>query len=754
MSVIDRGLRLLPLLAVLCTVLPASAEEELPAYGRFQFDDYEREHWAFVPVVRPDVPQVADQDWVRTPIDAFILAELEDDELVPAADADRLTLLRRVYFDLIGLPPTPDEQAAFLQDDSPDAYERVVDDLLARPQYGERWARHWLDVVRYAESNGYERDNPKPHAWRYRDYVIRAFNEDKPFDRFLIEQLAGDELPDSNAETQIATTFLRLGLWDDEPADPVVDRYDQLDDVLDATATTFMGLSIRCARCHDHKYEPLSQRDYTRMLAIFEPLQRPRDGRTDLDRHVGTADELATYRDGMAQADTKVSQLQQQIDTMRSAIQERALSGATELPEEVVAALRTPVDERSQEQEKLIAEHRPHLEEEMQRSMAEDERVQLAAWDEEIGSTNAARPEEPPRAYIWYEDGPSAPVAHLFERGDPHQPRDEVPVGHPAVLVDAPPPSAEPTDHSTGRRLQLARWLASIDHPLTARVFVNRLWQHHFGVGMVGTVNDFGLMGDAPTHPELLDWLASELMTGQWRVKPLQRMIVTSHAYRVAAVPADQNDGRDAEGEKLSLWRPRRLEAEAIRDAMLAASGDLNLQAGGPSVFPPISQAVLATQSIPGNGWKASEPDQANRRSVYVFVKRTLLVPELEVLDFPRSNESCGARNVSTVAPQSLTYFNGDFANQQAGRLADRLVSEVGEDTSLQIDRAFRLTLCRPPTPEEQEAVAQFLDVQARQIAADDASQSPDEPPGTPRQRALASLCLVLFNSNEFFYIH
>ena len=750
----QRCLILLLFCAAASCSLQLWADEPGDTYGRHDYEDYERDHWSFLPVVRPAVPQVDRADWVRTPIDAFVLAELERKKIVPAEPAARLTLLRRVYFDLIGLPPTPAEQAAFLADDSPEAYERVVDDLLSRPQYGERWGRHWLDVVRYAESNGYERDGAKPHAWRYRDYVIESFNADKPFDHFLIEQLAGDELTDANAETQIATTFLRLGLWDDEPADPTVDRYDQLDDVLDATATTFLGLSIRCARCHDHKYEPLSQRDYTRMLAIFEPLRRPQDGRTDLDRHVGTREQMAAFRAGMAAADAKVNALRERIDAMRRAIQDRALNGSSQLPAEVVEALRVVDDERTAEQKKLVAEHRPRIDDAMQQAMVEEEREQLATWDAEIERANAARPSEPPRAYVWYEEGVDAPATHLFDRGDPHHPVEVVEVGLPAVLVDEPPPPATPTASSTGRRLQLARWLASVDHPLTARVFVNRLWQHHFGTGLVGTVNDFGLMGDAPTHPELLDWLASELMTGGWRVKPLQRMVVTSNAYRLAAVNASETSFKDADGQLLSRWRPRRLEAEAVRDAMLAASGALNLERGGPSVFPPISQAVLATQSMPGNGWKASPAEQANRRSVYVFVKRTLLVPELEVLDFPRSNESCGERNISTVAPQSLTYFNGDFANEQARQLASRLVVEVPDDAAERIEHAYALVLCRPPTDREREVVWQFLEAQTRQIAADDAGRSSsDEPSGSPAQRAWASLCLVLFNSNEFFYI-
>src|SRR5439155_20810162 len=343
---------------------------------------------------------------------------------------------------------TPEEQRAFLADDSPDALAKVVDDLLARPQYGERWGRHWLDVARYAETNGYERDGAKPSAWRYRDYVIDSFNRDKPYDRFVTEQLAGDEIDGSNAETQVATTFLRLGTWDDEPADPKVDRYDQLDDVLGTTATAFLGLTLRCARCHDHKFEPFAQADYYKMLAVFEPLQRPQDSRKDLDVAVGTP----------------------------------------------------------------------------------AERTALTAFGLRA-----------PRAYIWKEEGPKPPVTHVFRRGDPNKPRDEVGPGLPAVLVRGQPEPPKPTAKSTGRRLWLARWLAGADNPLTARVMVNRVWQWHFGRGLVPTANDFGTAGEPPTHRELLDWLAARFVADGWRLKPLHRLIVLSTAYQMSATAPEES---------------------------------------------------------------------------------------------------------------------------------------------------------------------------------------------------------------------
>jgi hypothetical protein len=639
-------------------------------------------HWAFQPVHRPAVPQPWNRSWVSNPIDAFVLARLEQKGIAPAPRADRRTLLRRVCLDLTGLPPTPDEQRAFLNDPSPDAYEKLVDRLLASPHYGERWARHWLDVARYADTNGYERDGAKPSAWRYRDYVIDAFNQDKPYNRFLTEQLAGDEVDGTDSETQIATTFLRLGTWDDEPAEPTVDRYDQLDDVLGTTAAAFLGVTLRCARCHDHKFEPFTQVDYYRMLAVFEPLRRPQIGRTELDRVVGAAAELAAYRTARA----------------------RAGAGAAG----------------------LLVGGPPAL-------------FQVGP---QLAAARPPRRQPPAFAYVWYENGPKAPVTHVLRRGDPARPKQAVEPGVPAVLTRRQPDPPRPLAHSTGRRLWLARWLTRPDNPLVARVMVNRIWQHHFGKGIVATANDFGTVGEPPTHPELLDWLAAEFVARGWSVKALDRLIVLSNTYRLSAASSPDAARLDPKATLLGRWRPRRLEAEAVRDGMLAVSGRLNPQMHGPGVCPPLPRAVLEGQSRPGDGWSKSDERQAARRSVYIFVKRSLAVPELEVLDAPDTTSSCEQRIVSTVAPQALTFLNGDFANEQARRLAERLRREVGSDPAAQVRYAFELALCRPPRAEELRAALDFLTAQEREIAA-----------GDTRQRALAAFCLVLLNTNEFVYL-
>ncbi|HEU4751770.1 MAG TPA: DUF1549 and DUF1553 domain-containing protein, partial [Armatimonadota bacterium] len=550
---------------------------------------------------RPAVPAVKHGGWARTPIDRFILAKLEARRLPPPPAADRRTLLRRVYLDLIGLSPTPEAQRAFLQDRSPNAWEKVVDGLLARPEYGERWARHWLDVVRYAESNGYERDGAKPQAWRYRDWVINALNTDRPYDRFLTEQIAGDEVEGSSAETQIATTFLRLGTWDDEPADPAVDRCDQLDDILGTTATAFMAVTLRCARCHDHKFEPFTQKEYYQFLSVFEPLKRPQDGRADLDRFVGTEADLAAYREAAARADAQVVMLRKELDALEAPIRERLVAAKqTALPPDALAAFRAAAASRTDAQKALVAKYQEQSDKEIAAAAAPQERARRDALLEQMKRVNAARPPEPPRAYVLFEDTPQAPVTHVLTRGNPETPAEAVQPALPAVLVHGAVAPPKPLPHSTGRRLWLARWLTRPDNPLTARVMVNRLWQGHFGEGIVASENDFGVMGQRPSNPELLDWLASEFVAGGWSMKRIHRLIVTSNVYKAAAVWNPAIAAGDPDGVLHARWRPRRLEAEAVRDSILSVSGQLNPERGGPSVFPVLPRAVLEGQSRPG----------------------------------------------------------------------------------------------------------------------------------------------------------
>jgi hypothetical protein len=750
------------LITCLATAALLGGMARLPANqpAKRQAADSDDKRWAFQPVKRPAVPMVRDRDWVRTPVDAFILAKLEQKGIKPAPAADRRTLLRRVYLDLIGLPPSPDEQHAFLADKRPDAYDRVVEDLLARPQYGERWARHWLDVARYAESNGYERDGAKPNAWRYRDYVIDAFNKDKPYNRFLTEQLAGDEMDGANAETQIATTFLRLGTWDDEPAEPVVDRYDQLDDVLGTTATAFMGVTLRCARCHDHKFDPFPQVDYYRMLSVFEPLKRPQRDRADLDRPVGNPAEVEVYQKAQAKIDAEVQAVQKQLAALNTAVRERILAGSegkgTSLPPDAVAAFRAEPAKRTNPQKDLVKKYAELLAKEINKAATAEERGQRERLEKQIAGLNASRPGSLPRAYIWEEPSPKPPVTRVLLRGDPSRPKKAVSPGVPSVLADKQPEPPKPTAKTTGRRLWLARWLTSRDNPLVARVMVNRIWQHHFGRGIVGTPNDFGSMGEPPTHPELLDWLAAEFVARGWSVKAMHRLIVLSNTYQMANAFQAHAAKIDPKNALLWRWPQTRLQAEAVRDSMLAVSGQLNSQRGGPSVYPKLPKAVLAGQSRPGEGWGKSPPEQVNRRSIYIFVKRSLAVPELDLLDAPDTTSSCEQRPVSTTAPQALTFLNGEFANEQARHFAARLEREAGTDPKAQVARAYVLALCRPPTANELQASVEFLEKQQRQIEADtkQLSGARRPPEGNARRKALEAFCLVVLNTNEFVYLN
>jgi hypothetical protein len=767
-------------------------------------EEKKEKHWAFQRIKGPQIPLVRNRSWPRTPIDALVLAKLEKSGLQPASSVDKRTLLRRVYLDLIGLPPTPEEQKAFLEDQSAEAYVRVVDNLLARPQFGERWARHWLDVARFAETNGYERDTAKPNAWRYRDYVIDSFNRDKPYDQFLMEQLAGDEMDGSTAEMQIATTFLRLGTWDDEPADPKIDRYDQLDDVLGTTATAFLGLTLRCARCHDHKFEPFTQEDYYRMLAVFEPLKRPQKGQDELDRFVGTQAELAAYDAAIAKPQAELAALDRKMQEWKKRILDRFVKGksnpgsqkagisrvqadqtdpalkidqkASTVPADAIAAFLAEAEKRTDEQKALVKKFGNRLEQEINQFSTSEEKAEREKLKKQIAKVNTNKPKEPTRAYIWYEESPKAPVTHVFRRGDPTRPKGEVSPGLPAVLIDHQPLAPLPLEKSTGRRLWLARWLTQPDNPLVARVIVNRIWQHHFGEGLVASANDFGVMGQKPSDPELLDWLAADFGANGWKMKRLHRMIVLSNTYQmetgnpivregeapaepvheaqVSGLPGASRSRRTAipSVKGLSHWNQRRLEAEAVRDSILAVSGRLNPQMGGPSVYPTIPQAVLEGQSRPGEGWGKSDEKAASRRSIYVFVKRVLGVPELELLDTPDTTFSCERRPVSTTGPQALTYLNGDFVQQQARYFAARLDREVGSDAGAQVRRAFELALCRPPRPEELQASLDFLSKQESQIRADLRKEKKDS--AEARRKALEAFCLVILNTNEFVYLN
>jgi hypothetical protein len=716
------------LLALSASVVADEAEELV-------ITEADREHWSFRPVVRPSVPKVKNSDWTRTPIDAFILAKLERAGRHPNRLAEKRDLLRRVFLDLTGLPPTIAEQDQFLAEESPIAFERLIDDLLSRPSYGERWGRHWLDVVRYAETNGYERDGAKPSVWRYRDYVIDAFNTDKPYDRFVLEQFAGDELPDASTETVIATGFHRLGPFDDEPADFEQDRYDQLDDIIRTTSQAFLGITLGCARCHNHKFDPLSNHDYYRLAAVLNPLKRPQNGRTELDLPAGTL----AQRAALMERDRRINEVRKLIAEVRDSISSEFLaSGKSALPVEVVAAFVAVADKRTPPQKDLVTRHTQQLEVELLAALPDEKRRTIMELERRITALREATPDLP-RGYFMTESTESPPKSFLLMRGQASARGPEVQPAVPAVLTKSDakflcPPS---THGTSGRRLAFARWMASAENPLAARVIVNRVWQYHFGEGLVRTPSDFGIIGEEPTHPELLDWLADWFARdANWSLKKLHRLILSSSTYQMSK--ADHPIYGEQDPRNITFWRfpYRRLEVEAIRDSMLSASGQLRRTMGGPGVYLEIPPEVLAGNSDPNVVWPKFDEAASSRRTVYAFVKRALVVPFLEVLDVCDTTRSTELRNRTTIAPQALTLFNGDFTNRQARHLAERLMLEAGDDSTRQIDLAYRLTLCRGPTPTEAATMQRFLTDAA----------------GEDRRLALEQLCRVILNLNEFVY--
>ena len=705
-----------------------------------------KRHWAFLPVREPRLPDVKNREWIRNPIDRFILAKLEEKNWSPSPDASPRALLRRTYLDLTGLPPALSEQEKFLSDSSPDRLPHLGAELLSRPAYGERWGRYWLDLVRYAESNGYERDGTKPHAWRYRDYVIDSFNRDKPYDRFILEQLAGDELPDASAETLTAAGYYRLGPWDDEPADPAQDRFDQLDDIVRTTSQVFLGVTLGCARCHDHKFDPLTAKDYYSMVAILNPLQRPQDGRSDLDLPAGSRAEF----EAVAARDGNLALRQQKIESLRADARSAFLqSGKSRLPQAAIEAFRTEAKNQSGEQKALAAQHEKDLAAELAAAIPQEIRTTIAQLEREIERLKLETPDLP-RSYFLHEPSPVPPKTHLLVRGRASNPGPEVEPAVPAVLASLPIQFLGPDQHTTRQRLSLARWIASPENPLTARVIVNRVWQFHFGEGLVSTPSDFGAMGSPPTHPELLEWLAHWFShEGGWSLKRLHELILASHTYRMSKGWNEACGQTDPENKWLWRFPYRRLEVEAIRDSMLAVSGQLNTRMHGPSVYPFIPKEALEGHSDPAKAWEPFREKEASRRTIYAFVKRSLVIPLLEVLDVCDNTQSTDKRSVTSIAPQALTLFNGDFVNRQAAHLAHRLVKERGEDPAQQIEHAYRLLLCRPPTEREVTSMMQFLHREADPLRRESKAGASEI---QARTEALQQMCRVLFNLNEFVY--
>ncbi|MBX6311700.1 MAG: PSD1 domain-containing protein [Isosphaeraceae bacterium] len=700
----------------------------------------DRAFWSFQPLRRPAVPEVAESDWARNPIDRFIAAKLTAEGLTPAPEADRRTLIRRAYFDLWGLPPTPEEVEAFARDEAPDAYERLIDRLLASPRYGERWGRHWLDLVRYAESDGYRQDAYRPDAWRYRDYVIHALNEDRPYDRFVTEQLAGDEIAPGDPEMRAATGFLRLWAYEFNQRDVPGQWSAILNDITDVTGDVFLGLGLGCARCHDHKFDPILQEDYYRLQAFFAPIL-PRD-----DLTLASAEEWQEYQEQLASWEAKTATIREQIAAIERPYREQAAGEAiAKFPESMQAILRKPPAERTPREQQLaeLAYRQVTYEyERIAEKIKKGKGKEKAAWEalqQQLAAYDGSKPKPPPRVLTVTDVGPIAPPTVI--PGDRAQR-----VIEPGFLTLLDPGPARivplPTaPNSTGRRAALARWLTRPDHPLTTRVIVNRLWQYHFGRGLVATPSDFGRLGERPSHPELLDWLASEFVARGWRLKPMHRLIMTSATYRQTALRPSPEVARQKDPENRWLWRmnPRRLEAEPIRDAMLAVSGELDPALGGPSVA-------------------ASQP----RRSIYTKVIRNTHDPLLDAFDAPDGSISTPQRNATTTPLQALLMINGPWTLDRARAFAARLRAEAPDDSG-RIILAYRLAFGRPPEPTELAEAIAFLQGQARRIEsgteAEVAGEDGCEPPRPPTSSdeadlaALVDLCHALLNASEFLYI-
>jgi hypothetical protein len=655
-------------------------------------------------------------------VDAFILAKLEEVSLSPAQPATRQQLIRRACYDLTGLPPTPAEVNAFVNDPDPSAYEKLIDRLLDSPHYGEKWGRHWLDLVRYAESNSFERDGTKPFVWRYRDYVIRSFNEDKPYDQFLIEQLAGDELETPTLDSVIATGYFRLGQWDDEPVDPVQASYDDLDDIVATTSQTMLGLTVNCARCHDHKIDPIPQTDYYQMVSFFENIRR-----------YGVRGDDSVMAASVKTMPGDATEAEKQTHQRRTDELKQKLA-------EIEAIVKPDFEPVEHEDFQYEMNRLPLVEKRV------DGLITRKQFNEYRRLTNDLKQHlENPAGSIKVlcvkENGAQAPESFVRIRGNAGVKGDPVEPAFISVL-SPPEPDIDTPQHgeSTGRRLALAKWIASPENPLTARVMANRLWQYHFGRGIVRSSGDFGFQGTPPTHPELLDWLAAEFVRQDWSIKSMHRLIMNSNAYRMSSAFNPSADEIDPANDRFWRFNLRRLTAEEIRDSILAVTQELNLsKMFGPSFFTELPPEVLAGQSRPGQNWGNSSAEERRRRSIYIHVKRSLPVPILSTNDSADTDNPCPVRFITTQPTQALGLLNSKFSNDQA-RLFAADISKQFPALERQVEAILHRVMQRSPSPAEIERGVKFVE--------DLTSGEKTDP-----QQALEYFCLLAINLNEFVYV-
>jgi hypothetical protein len=756
----------------------APAAPTLPAQSAGSESD--RQHWAFRPPVRPPVPGVVHVDRVRTAIDAFLLAKLEAKHLSFACDSDRVTLLRRASLDLLGLPPSPEEVDNFVSDSRPDAYQRLLDRLLASPHFGERWGRHWLDVVGYTDTVGFDQDTntilQSEGKWRYRDYVIAAFNADVPYDRFVTEQLAGDELVDWRNAPRFtpeirrlltATGYLRTAR--DQTHEPESDiplnHFGVLHDTVAIVGNSLLGLTLNCAQCHNHKFDPIPQRDYYRLMALFTPAYNPRDWRPVYPWKPEVQDrglpdlsprELAELQRHNREVERRVGELTARLAALRRPYETRLREARLQaVPEPIRADTRAAVDApaatRTEVQKYLAAKFEAKLRvtpEELAAALGPADGAEVNRLNAQIAALNATR-RSFGKIQALYDVGPPPPT-YLLKRGSYETPGEEVPPGFLSVLSDPThsslAPASSPSGSTSGRRLAFARWLTepgSRPSALLARVMVNRLWQHLFGQGLVPTPDNFGRSGEPPTHPELLEWLGTEFARSGWRVKPMLKLMMTSTAYRQASRPSPAADPEVADpgNRLLGRMRLRRLEAEAIRDALLAVSGRLDQTVGGPPVLVRPRPDGLVEVDEKGS------PGMRGKRSVYLLCRRSYNLSLLTVFDQPLVATTCPCRDVSAVPLQSLAMLNNAFVAEQARHFADRVERAAGATGEGAIRTAFRLALARGPSAAETEICVRLLERQAA------AYRQAGRPTGEAERLALVQLCHALLNTNEFLYV-
>lgn len=739
----------------------AVAGDEFSAFAT-DVPDSARQYWAFQLPVQNPLPDIAS---FEHPVDRFLQQKRQDSDVTAAPQADRLTLLRRAFLDLTGLPPTLQETQEFIADTDAGAWERLINRLLASPHYGERWGRHWLDVARYADSDGYEQDVDRANAWRYRDYVVNAFNTDKPYDQFITEQIAGDELDETTHETRIATGFLRAGpRVNFREKDNPERRWDYLDDVIATLGRGVLGMTIHCARCHDHKFDPILQKDYYSLTsALF--------GYVETEYPMLPDDQAQAYLSKTADIDERVTAVREQIREIEQPYLQRLKVERIrrDFPTDILDAVLAAEEDRTDGQKLLAAQVLsigiPRAQ--VDAAMSELDKTRREVLQGHIREIEIERPDQPPMIEIvtdgdyrytpdragdnvlgcpecrikpvepgsFLHEGPGryeVPPANFLIRGDPFSLGPEISPGFLTVATYGNPPTEIPraNGRTSGRRLALARWITSTENPLTARVWVNRVWHHHFGRGIVASLDNFGRVGDLPTHPELLDWLAVEFMDQGWSTKQLHRLIMTSEAYKMASAYDNDNSlANDLENHLLWRYRPQRLEAEAVRDVIMATSGGIDLTVGGKPIFPFIPQEILDTAQAYGRWDNQLDGPDVWRRSLYVYRRRTLSYPFFETFDLPDQNITTASRNTSTVAPQALTLLNNPFVLGQAQLFARGVRERAGSDIAQQVDLAYRTALTRPPTDDEAAIAHQLVE-----------------------NGSLDDLTHVIFNLSEFLY--